>query len=74
MDLSNIKFEENNDFVEIDFNQNTYLLNKIKKKNILIKKCLSLLQKQDFEFQTLKQENDELNDINKKLLNIIKNN
>ena len=66
MDLSNIKFEENNDFVEIDFNQNTYLLNKIKK-NILIKKCLSLLQKQDFEFQTLKQENDELNDINKKI-------
>ena len=74
MDLSNIKFEENNDFVEIDINQNTYLLNKIKKKNILIKKCLLLLEKQDFEFQTLKQENDELNDINKKLLNIIKNN
>ena len=74
MDLSNIKFEENNDFVEIDINQNTYLLNKIKKKNILIKKCLLLLEKQDFEFQTLKQENDELNDINKKLLNIIKDN
>ena len=32
MDLSNIKFEENNDFVEIDINQNTCLLNKIKKK------------------------------------------
>lgn len=74
MDLSNIKFEENNDFVEIDINQNTCLLNKIKKKNILIKKCLLLLEKQDFEFQTLKQENDELNDINKKLLNIIKDN
>ena len=53
MDLSNIKFEENNDFVEIDINQNTCLLNKIKKKNILIKKCLLLLEKQDFEFQTL---------------------
>tara|TARA_B000000565_G_scaffold230931_1_gene189482 strand:+ start:523 stop:750 length:228 start_codon:yes stop_codon:yes gene_type:complete len=73
MDLENINIQENQDFIEIKLNQNNdYLKNIIKKKNIVIKKCLLLLEKQRYELETIKQENQELDDINCNLLKLIK--
>tara|TARA_Y100000741_G_C18224863_1_gene547393 strand:+ start:192 stop:419 length:228 start_codon:yes stop_codon:yes gene_type:complete len=73
MDLQNIKVQENNDFIEIQLNQNNdYFKNIIKKKNIIIKKCLSLLEKQTYELDTIKKENKELDDINCNLLKLLK--
>lgn len=73
MDLENINIQENHDFIEIKLNQNNdYLKNIIKKKNIIIKKCLTLLEKQTYELDTIKKENQELNDINCNLLKLLK--
>tara|TARA_Y100000591_G_scaffold182571_1_gene157685 strand:+ start:348 stop:578 length:231 start_codon:yes stop_codon:yes gene_type:complete len=73
MDLKNINILENNDFVEIKLNQNNdYFKNIIKKKNCIIKKCLSLLEKQNYELDTIKKENQELDDINSNLLKLLK--
>lgn len=73
MDLENINIQENHDFIEIKLNQNNdYLKNIIKKKNIIIKKCLTLLEKQTYELDTIKKENQELDDINCNLLKLLK--
>ena len=50
------------------------IISKHYKKNIIIKKCLSLLDKQLYELDTIKKENQELYDINCNLLQLVKEN
>lgn len=76
--MQEIHTKDSNDMVEVEFICNKEA--KIKKKNMLIKKLMKMLLKQDEYILLLKDENeclntdlDKLYDINTKLINICKN-